>query len=415
MKRKNNNKKDDELIKKFIKNKSFNNDDNEINFFKKKITNEKKITIVNELEELNKLIYSNKPQLFQLIDKNISLQYKSIVLKKMNNIKNDESCSSEKSKLENWVYSFLKIPFHKFIDFPVSFKDNYKCKEYLKESEKILNECIYGMDNVKSQFLQLIGKWIVNSQSNGMVIGLKGPMGVGKTTIIKNGLSKILNRPFSFIALGGANDGSYLDGYSYTYEGSTYGKIVDIIIQSNVLNPIIFFDELDKVSQTDKGTEIIGILTHITDITQNSHFQDKYFSEISIDLSKCLFVFSFNDEELVNPILKDRMKVIDVKGYDKKEKIIITKKYIIPEFLKEYLFTENDIIFSNEILEYIIEKTKKEEGVRNLKRNIETIISKINLIRIKTELFEKFTVNKNNVDDFLNLNEEVITNNMMYL
>ncbi len=241
-------------------------------------------------------------------------------------------------------------------------------------------------------------------------------MGVGKTTIIKNGISKILNRAFSFIALGGASDGSYLDGHSYTYEGSTYGKIVDILIQTNSLNPIIFFDELDKVSTSERGNEIIGILTHITDNTQNENFQDKYFSEVSIDLSKCLFVFSFNNEELVNPILKDRMYVIDVKGYDKKEKVIIAKKYILPEILKEYNFIEKEIIFKDDIIEYIIEKTKSEEGVRNLKRNIECIISKINIIRIKSDEFETYEVNKNNVNDFLNLKKDDFSNyNMMYL
>jgi ATP-dependent Lon protease len=416
MKRKNR-ENNNNLLKKFIKITSLNDENDNIYYFKNKTNHTKKIEIINEIEKINKITFDNIPQLIKLIEKDVSIEYKSIVLKKMKDIETDDSCSSEKSKLNKWIYSFLKIPFQKFNYLPVSFSNPYKCKEFLKESETILNDCIYGMDNVKSQFLQLIGKWIVNSNSNGTVIGLKGPMGVGKTTIIKNGISKILNRPFSFVALGGANDGSYLDGHSYTYEGSTYGKIMDIIIQSNVLNPIIFFDELDKVSQSEKGSEIIGILTHITDNTQNNNFQDKYFSEISIDLSKCLFVFSFNDETLINPILKDRMKVIDVKGYNKKEKIIISKKYLMPELLKEYNFTEKDIYFNDDILEYIIEKTSQEEGVRNLKRNIETIISKINLIRIKSELYESYELTKSNIDDFLELKTEETVNkyNMMYL
>jgi ATP-dependent Lon protease len=240
-------------------------------------------------------------------------------------------------------------------------------------------------------------------------------MGVGKTTIIKNGISKILNRPFSFVALGGANDGTYLNGHSYTYEGSTYGKIMDIVIQSKVLNPVIFFDELDKVSQSEKGNEIIGILTHLTDSTQNSEYQDNYFSEISIDMSKSLFVFSFNDETLVNPILKDRMKIIDVKGYDKKDKVIISKKHLLPELMREYNFTEKDIIFNDEIIEYIIDKTTREDGVRNLKRSLESIISKINLIRIKSNLYEGYVLDKNHIDEFINNTKETNKYNMMYL
>ena len=113
-------------------------------------------------------------------------------------------------------------------------------------------------------------------------------MGTGKTTLVKDGISKILNRPFALIALGGATDSSCLEGHGYTYEGSTWGKIVDILIQTRCSNPIIYFDELDKISDTPRGEEIIGILTHLIDATQNNNFHDKYFSEIDFDLSKAL-------------------------------------------------------------------------------------------------------------------------------
>ena len=130
---------------------------------------------------------------------------------------------------------------------------------------------------------------------------------------VKYGVSKLLNREFAFIPLGGATD-DYLEGHSYTYEGSTYGKIIDILIQCKTSNPVIYFDELDKVSDTPKGEEIIGILT-FDNTTQNDKFHDKYFSEIDFDLSKCLFTFSYNDESKINPILKDRMYNIGTKGY----------------------------------------------------------------------------------------------------
>ena len=123
----------------------------------------------------------------------------------------------------------------------------------------------------------------MNPTAVGTAIAIKGPMGTGKTTLVKEGISKILNRPYQLIALGGATDSSFLEGHSYTYEGSTYGKIVDILIQSKSSNPVIFFDELDKVSDSPKGDEITGILTHLTDSTQNCNFHDKYFSEIDFD------------------------------------------------------------------------------------------------------------------------------------
>ena len=213
------------------------------------------------------------------------------------------------------------------------------------------------------------------------------------TSLVKEGISKILNREFAFIPLGGATDSSYLEGHSYTYEGSTWGKIVDILIRSKSMNPVIYFDELDKISETPKGEEIIGILTHLTDTTQNSQFHDKYFAEIDFDLSKCLFIFSYNDPLKVNPILLDRMYKIKTTGYQVKDKIVIAKQYLIPKIRYEVNFKEGDIIIPDTTLNYIIENyTDKEDGVRNLKRCIEIVYKKLNLYRLVkpgTTLFEK--------------------------
>jgi len=213
------------------------------------------------------------------------------------------------------------------------------------------------------------------------------------TSLVKEGISKILNREFAFVPLGGATDSSYLEGHSYTYEGSTWGKIVDILIRSKSMNPVIYFDELDKISETPKGEEIIGILTHLTDTSQNSQFHDKYFAEIDFDISKCLFIFSYNDPFKVNPILLDRMYKIKTTGYQVKDKIVIAKQYLIPKIRYEVNFKEGDIIIPDSTLNYIIDTyTEKEDGVRNLKRCIEIIYKKLNLYRLVkpgTTLFEK--------------------------
>ena len=213
------------------------------------------------------------------------------------------------------------------------------------------------------------------------------------TSLVKEGISKILNREFAFIPLGGATDSSYLEGHSYTYEGSMWGKIVDILIRSKSMNPVIYFDELDKISETPKGEEIIGILTHLTDTSQNSQFHDKNFAEIDFDLSKCLFIFSYNDPLKVNPILMDRMYKIKTSSYLVKEKIVIANQYLIPKIRYEVNFKEGDIIIPDTTLNYIIENyTDKESGVRNLKRCIEIIYKKLNLYRLVkpgTTLFEK--------------------------
>ena len=218
--------------------------------------------------------------------------------------------------------------------------------------------------------MQMIGQWISNPKSVGTAIAIQGPMGTGKTTLVKEGISKILNRPFAFLPLGGATDSSYLEGHSYTYEGSVWGKIVDILINSKSMNPVFYFDELDKVSDTPKGEEIIGILTHLTDTTQNSQFHDKYFSNIDFNLSKALFIFSYNDEAKVNSILKDRMYRIKTKGYGTKEKTTIANKYLIPAIVKNVNFNPEDIIVPDETIEYIINTyTEKEKVLEILKEH----------------------------------------------
>ena len=219
-----------------------------------------------------------------------------------------------------------------------------------------------------------------NPDSGGNVLAIQGPMGNGKTTLVKEGISKVLNRPFHFIALGGASDSAYFDGHCYTYEGSHWGRIVQILQESKCMNPVIYFDELDKISDTTKGDEITHMLTHLTDPSQNSLFQDNYFPGVNLDLSKALFIFSYNDESKVNKILKDRMYVIHTKGFKTDDKIKICNEYLIPDIFRTFAFSKEEIIFSDEIIKNIIEKyTHGEEGVRNLKRCIETIVSKINI------------------------------------
>jgi ATP-dependent Lon protease len=151
------------------------------------------------------------------------------------------------------------------------------------------------------------------------------------------------------------------------------------------MNPVIYFDELDKVSDTPRGQEIIGILTHLTDLTQNSQFHDKYFSEIDFDLSKCLFIFSYNDASLINPILRDRMYHIQTKGYEVKDKLIIARNYLLPKIREQVKFLESDIVISDATVEHLISNsafTKEESGVRNLKRCLEIIYTKLNLFRL---------------------------------
>jgi ATP-dependent Lon protease len=267
---------------------------------------------------------------------------------------------------------------------PVNISDGVEaCHEFMANAQQTLDSAVYGLNDAKMQIMQMLGQLVTNPSALGTAIAIKGPMGTGKTTLVKEGISKILNRPFAFIALGGATDSSFLEGHSYTYEGSVWGKIVQILIDSKCMNPVIYFDELDKISDTPKGEEIAGILTHLTDTSQNSQFHDKYFAEIDFDLSKCLFIFSYNDESKVNPILRDRMYRIQTKGYDKKQKTVISNDYLLPKIREQVKFSCEDIVIPEESLQYIIEThCDKEDGVRNLKRCLEIVYTKLNLYRL---------------------------------
>ena len=305
-----------------------------------------------------------------------------------------EPGGGEYYKIKNWVDTFMQIPFGKYKTLPLTIEDGIeKTHEFMDNAKKILDSAVFGLDDAKLQIMQFVGQWIANPNAIGTSLAIKGPMGTGKTTLVKEGISKILGRDFAFIALGGATDSSFLEGHSYTYEGSMWGKIVEILIQAKTMNPVIYFDELDKLSDTPKGDEIAGILTHLTDTSQNSKYHDKYFAELDFDLSRCLFIFSYNDESKVNPILLDRMYRIQTKGYDKKEKTTIANDYLLPKIREQVKFKKDDINIPEETLHYIIDThTDNESGVRNLKRCLEIIYTKLNLYRLMkpgTNLFEK--------------------------
>ena len=353
-------------------------------YFKKSLTVQEQKILIETIKEINSDDDIEKPYLFKLLQLEIPKKYKEIALKKFNILSSMDSGNGEYYKIKTWLDTFISIPFNKYSNLPITMNDGLdKCHEYMSNCKASLDDVVYGMNDAKLQIMQLIGQWVVNPDAIGTAIAIKGPMGTGKTTLVKEGISKILNRPFNLLALGGATDSSYLEGHSITYEGSTWGKIVDILIQSKTSNPIIFFDELDKVSETPKGEEITGILTHLTDTTQNSNFHDKYFSEIELDLSKSLFIFSYNDESKINPILLDRMYKISIKGYETKDKIVIAKKYLLPKIYKQINFNKEDIIINDDVIKYIIENyTDTEDGVRNLKRCLEIIFTKINLFRL---------------------------------
>lgn len=340
-----------------------------------------------EIETLeNKLVEVHndtiEPIRFKFLKLDIADRTKKIILSKLDNLNDMMAQSGEYFKLNTWISSLNSIPFSRFYELPVNnTQGNGKICAFLENVRTKMNTTIYGHKEAKEQIIRILAQLISFPRANGYVIGIQGSAGVGKTKLIKEGICNALNYPYAFISLGGATDASYLRGHSFTYEGATYGKITESLIKTGVMNPIFLFDELDKVSNTYKGDEIINTLIHITDPVQNDKYTDRYFEEIDIDISRAMTIFTYNDESQINPILKDRMITINVAGYSNTEKLALAQDFLIPEILKQYNLKNDDIIFSKEVIKYIIDNIEKEEGVRTLKRTINNIVSWVNMMR----------------------------------
>lgn len=280
-------------------------------------------------------------------------------------------------------------------------------KQYLTQVNDVLGSCIYGQDEAKRRIESLTAQWI-NGEMSGVVFGFQGYPGTGKTTLARQGISKCLmdengeSRPFYMISLGGSTGSSTLIGHGYTYVGSQWGKLVDCLREAKVMNPILYFDELDKVSDTPRGEEIIRVLTHLTDPEQNSEITDRYFN-IPFDFSKALIIFSYNNRDKIDDILMDRIYEVRFKQYKKKDKVHIAKHYILPRILKSAGFSEDTVLFSEELLGYVVENYTIEAGVRDMKDKLTEIIREFNLRRIYDDQTYQlpYQITEDLVDDIL--------------
>ena len=352
--------------------------------------------IKDELEKLKEMSYEDvdlKKQV--IISMTMPESIKKIALSKIDEMKNN---NSEYYKYFQYVKCLIDYPWindNEYDLFKSLSNSNTKSKDFIVEMEERLNNIVYGHEDSKNSIKELIGKWISNNKSMGKAIGLCGPPGVGKTLLAK-GLGDVLKIPFTQINIGGMDDASVLCGHSITYSGAQYGLIVRKMCESGKSRTIMFFDELDKSCTRHGVNEITNVLIHATDPNTNSEFNDKYFQEIQFPLSNVLFVFSFNDKSKVDKILLDRMEIINVHPYSTNDKIKIVNKFLLNEILDSFGFEKYSIKMSEELIIKLIEEHTHEAGVRDLKRKLDKICSKLNLDKIysnspfdKIEYFSK--------------------------
>lgn len=384
--RRHNMKKESDEVKKFVKLITTPSDedtiDGQIDQFKA-LPVEQRTKLLNVLETRNKTPSAQQGLMFKILTMNLPTEVQSMVLSKYNSLQSLDPGTSEYFKHRNWLEKLTSLPLGIYKELPVKITDgNESCGAFMERARKCLDEAIYGQEEAKLHILQFIGTKIANPEGRGTSLLLSGPPGIGKSSIIKNGIAKALQWPFQFIGLGGDSDASTYTGHQLVYESSHCGKIVNSLIGAKSMSLVLMFDEVDKISTTPKGEEVQNLLVHMTDPVLNGEFEDKYLAGVPIDLSRVMFTFSANYLDRIDKVLLDRMTVVKLEGYNLKDKVAIAENYLLPNALKELGLAEK-VGISKDILTHIVETYANEEtGVRELKRCIEQIAQKVNMLRM---------------------------------
>ena len=403
------NKESKDFVHQLFKNQDDDNEEEIIKHYSKLPDAERK-EIMAHIKEINGYQSGDKPTLFNIMEMPLSISQKNHILKTYTTLM---SSRFPEKKLRAWFDALMTIPFGKYKGINLTDIKTKNVTEFLTGLETSMNSAAYGHEEAKRQIIQMMGQQIRNPKSKGNMLGIYGPPGNGKTSLIKEGIAKAMDKPFIFISLGGATDASFLEGHSYTYEGSIYGRIVNGLINAKCMDPIIYFDELDKISKTHKGDEISNILVHLTDSVQNSHFRDKYFHGVDIDLSRATMIFSFNDPSNVNPVLMDRITTVETKYLMIPQKIHIAQNYLLPEMMKDMGLSNGDVIIDDATIRYMIDNWTHEGGVRKLKSLLYSIAREVNIANLtkaklgNCEVNLPFHVSQDNIKQILKYKREI--------
>jgi ATP-dependent Lon protease len=280
-------------------------------------------------------------------------------------------------KVQDLARNLLRLPLGLFSTRPPACTQPGDHQLFLENAMTTMNESIYGHDEVKREVLLMLSQWTAGGHKS-FALGLEGGPGIGKTTFVKHALSKVLNRPMCVICLGGASDVSQLMGHGFTYEGARHGRLAQSLIEAGVSDPILFFDELDKVSNTARGDEIINALIHLTDPVQNTAIRDRYFQGVDLDFSRCIMVFSYNEPRNINPVLLDRLKRIRMRGPTRDEKRCITAEHIVPR-VRADMAAGVIVELSPHAVEEVVKRHENDTGMRGIEKSVHHIIGVANL------------------------------------
>ncbi len=355
----------------------------------------KNVKISNDYEEIwNKINNKEMPE-------NLKIKLQELYFRILIN---------EDNKLMTYINNIIRLPYHK-----IENSIDIISRPEIEHNEKVtfinniydeLNNNLFGLDEVKDSIISFICQKINNPElANNKYLCLCGPAGVGKTSIVHS-VANALKIPYSYISLANVDESSILIGHSYTYEGSIPGCISEALNKNGCINGIILFDELDKTRE-----KIHNILLGIFDPIQNYKFRDAYYGDFLVNLSESMMIICLNDIEKINPILRDRLHIVNIPGYTIKEKKIIIDKYILPKLEIQYKLK---IKIDEKVIDYILEKTEIHKGIRQIIMNI----TKIYELCILDKFTNKYKFNNEfNYDkiSMLKLNNDENKPNNMYI
>ncbi|MCU0372552.1 MAG: endopeptidase La, partial [Ignavibacteria bacterium] len=285
-------------------------------------------------------------------------------------LKKTPPMSPDFSVSRNYLEWMTSVPWNVFTD------DNYD----LENAQKILDEDHYGLEKPKERILELLAVLKILKDKNikkppkGQILCFVGPPGVGKTSLGKS-IARALNRKFARLSVGGVKDEAEIRGHRRTYIGSMPGRIIQAMKKAGTSNPVILIDEIDKMGNDFRGDPASAML-EVLDPEQNNTFNDHYL-DIDYDLSNVLFITTANVQYNIPLALQDRMEIIEMRSYLDFEKIQIAKRHILPKELSEHGLDADEVKFSDEVIQKIIREYTREAGVRNLERELTSVIRKV--------------------------------------
>ena len=332
----------------------------------------------DETSSLNKAIIKSK----------MPKEVQKKCMSELSKLKNMSPMSAEATVVRNYLDWMIDVPWFK--------KD--KIDIDLNKALKVLDEDHYGLEKVKERIIEFLAVQKRMGKSKGPILCLIGPPGVGKTSLGKS-VARATNRQFVRMSLGGVRDEAEIRGHRRTYIGSLPGKIIQMMKKAGTINPLILFDEIDKVGNDYRGDPSSALLEAL-DPEQNTTFNDHYL-EVDYDLSDVMFVTTGNTLNILPPLL-DRMEVIRIPGYTEDEKINIADKFLLPKQIKENGIKQGELDVKDGTIKQIIRSYTREAGVRNLEREISKISRKVVKQVINGEK-QTVKVNDNNISDFLGI------------